>query len=67
MGAARPIDGRPFDHVNINDEELQVVDTLCCLNDMVSDGGRCESAIITLAHILNSENYYLFCLIKVYR
>ena len=49
LGAARPIDGRPYDHLNINDEELQVVDSFCCLNDMVSDGGRCESAIITRA------------------
>ena len=25
LGIARPIDGRPYDHVNINDMELHVV------------------------------------------
>ena len=45
LGSARPIDGRPYDHVNINDEELQVFDTFCYLGDMLSGGGGCESTI----------------------
>ena len=43
---ARPINGRPCDHVVVNDHNLGVVDS-CHLGDTISAGGGWETAIIT--------------------
>ena len=46
-GVARPIDVRPFEHVELDGESLDVVDSFCYLGDMLSAGGGCELASIT--------------------
>ena len=48
-GLARPIDGRPYDHIMLNNDKLEVVDSFCYLGDMIDAGGGCTLAIITRA------------------
>jgi hypothetical protein len=45
MGIARPIDGRPFSHVDIEGSKLDVVPTFPYLGDLLNSGGGCDSAI----------------------
>ena len=44
-GVARPIDGRPVTHVDIDDTTLDVETSFCYLGDMLCAGGGCERAI----------------------
>ena len=46
-GSARPIDARPFEQLEVDGEELQVVDSFCYLGDSLSAGGGCEVSSIT--------------------
>ena len=48
MGNARPIDGRPQSEVQVGPDKLEVVASFCYLGDMLSAGGGCEIAVITL-------------------
>ena len=43
----RPIDGRPFQKVQVGDSQLDAVDRFCYLGDMLSAGGGCTTAAIT--------------------
>ena len=42
----RPIDGRPFEKVQVGDSTLDNVDRFCYLGDMLSAGGGCMAAAI---------------------
>ena len=41
-GLARPIDRHPFEIVNVDDQELQVVDIFCYSVDTICADGRLE-------------------------
>ena len=43
----RKIDGRPFEKVQVDETELDNVDSFCYLGDMLSAGGGCMSAVTT--------------------
>ncbi len=45
MNTARPIDGRPAEHVEIGEEKIEVVAFFVYLGDMLSAGGGCEAAV----------------------
>ena len=45
MGNARPIDGRPQSEVQVGPDKLEVVASFCCLGDMHSVGGGCETVV----------------------
>ena len=45
----QPIDGRTMKEVKINDEMLKAVPELCYLGDMLSAGGGCKLAVVTLS------------------
>ena len=47
MGNARPIDGRPQNEVQVGPDKLEMVASFCCLSDMLSAGGGCETAVTT--------------------
>ena len=47
MRNAHPIDGRPQSEVQVGPDKLEVVDSFCCLGDMLSAGGGCEMAVTT--------------------
>ena len=47
LGTARPIDGRPWESVQVGTDTLEVVDAFCYLGDMLSAGGGCELATVT--------------------
>ena len=42
LGQARPLDGRPYNEVMVDNDPLEVVDSFCYLGDMLSAGGGCE-------------------------
>ena len=42
----RPLDGRPFEEVQVGDSTLEAVDRFCYLGDMLSSGGGCMAAAI---------------------
>ena len=44
--SVRPIDGRPFEKVQVGDSELENVDRFCYLGDLLSAGGGCTTAVI---------------------
>ena len=48
-GVARPIDGRPLQHVMIDGHKLEVVDTFCYLGDTICAGGGCSATTIARA------------------
>ena len=47
LGLARPIVGKPHNHVAIGTNELDTVDSFCYLGDNLCAGGGCELATIT--------------------
>ena len=47
LGIARPIDGRPFDSVTVNEQHLDVVDCFCYLGDTIAARGGCEATTVT--------------------
>ena len=44
QGLARPIDGRPVTHVDVDGVQLDVVGEFCYLGDMISAAGGCDAA-----------------------
>ena len=46
LGMARLIDGRPCDHVMIDQHKLEVVESFCYLGDNQCPGGTCEACTI---------------------
>ena len=48
-GLARPIDGRPYKSVLLNEQEIEIVDSFCYLGDTISAGGGCVSSTIVRA------------------
>jgi len=62
QGEARPIDGRPMTAVNLDDGELEVVDSFCYLGDMLCAGGGSELTTVTRCNARwrgeNSNSYY---------
>ena len=46
LGLARPIDGRPVEHVSFKDQKLVVVESIVYLGEKVSLNGGCDISII---------------------
>ena len=46
LGLARPIDGRPVEHVSFKDQKLVVVESFVYLGEKVSLNGGCDISII---------------------
>ena len=46
LGGARDIDGRPREHVMIDEHKLEVVESFCYLGDQQCPGGTCEPCTI---------------------
>ena len=46
LGLARPIDGRPVEHVSFKDQKLVVVESFVYLGEKVSSNGGCDISII---------------------
>ena len=46
-GLARPIDGRPFNHIAIDNQNLEVTDRFCYLSDTICAEGGSLSSIMT--------------------
>ena len=46
LGLARPIDGRPVEHVSFKDQKLVVVESFVYLGENVSSNGGCDISII---------------------
>lgn len=44
-GLARQIDGRPFNHVTIDGQDLEVIDNFCYLGDTISAEGDCLPSV----------------------
>ena len=43
----RPIDTRVCEHVVLENQKIEVVDSFCYLGDSITPGGGCEAAAVT--------------------
>ena len=65
LGLARPIDGRPVEHVSLGDQKLEVVESFVYLGDGISPNGGCKVSTITrIRSAWRKFNELLFFLIN---
>ena len=51
LGTARSIDARPYKSLLLQDDLIDVVDSICYLGDMISAGGGCELSTINRTRV----------------